>query len=428
MNDLRGRIRVQVDGQLKTGRDVIIGGILGADEFGFSTTALVSLGCILMRKCHLNTCPVGIATQDPELRRKFSGKPEYVVNQFRFIAEEVREIMAELGIRKFEELIGQVELLEMEEAIDNWKLKGLDYSKILHKPEVAESVAIRHVMSQDHTNVLEVLDKEIIEKAKPALENEEKIQLEFSIGNTDRAVGAQLSHKISKKYGEDGLEEDSIKIKFNGSAGQSFGAFLASGVTFELSGDANDYVGKGLSGGNVIIYPPAESTLVPEENIIAGNVLLYGATAGKVYMRGVVGERFAVRNSGAHAVVEGVGDHACEYMTGGLVAVLGGTGRNFAAGMSGGIAYVWDKNKDFEVNCNLGLVDLVPVEEEEDIETLKILVQDHLRHTESSVAQDILERWDDVLPQFVKVYPSDYRRVLEERKKKRMEESLEEVA
>jgi glutamate synthase (NADPH) large chain len=413
---------------LKTGRDVVIGGILGADEFGFSTTALVSLGCILMRKCHLNTCSVGIATQDPELRRKFAGKPEYVVNQFRFIAQETREIMAELGIRKFEDLIGRVELLDSEDVVDHWKLKGIDYTKILYKPDVPETVAIRHVTSQDHTNVHDVLDKEIIEKAKPALENEEKVQLEFPIGNTDRTVGAQLSYQISKKHGEAGLQDDSIYIKFNGSAGQSFGAFLAPGITFELSGDANDYVGKSLSGGNVIIYPPAESTIVPEENIIAGNVLLYGATAGKVYMRGVVGERFAVRNSGAQAVVEGVGDHACEYMTGGLVVVLGGTGRNFAAGMSGGISYVWDKNKDFEVNCNLGLVDLEPVEEEEDIEILKGMVQDHLQYTKSTVAQDVLDRWEEVLPQFVKVYPRDYRRVLEERKKKRMEESLEEVA
>jgi len=428
LNDLRGRIRVQVDGQLKTGRDVIIGGILGADEFGFSTTALVSMGCILMRKCHLNTCSVGVATQDPELRRKFSGKPEYVVNQFQFIAQETREIMAELGIRKFEELIGKVELLDSEDAVEHWKLKGIDYTNILHKPEVPETVAIHHVTTQDHSNVREVLDKEIIEKSKPALDHEEKIQLEFPIGNTDRAVGAQLSYQISKKHGEAGLQDDSICIKFNGSAGQSFGAFLAPGITFELAGDANDYVGKSLSGGNVIIYPPVESTIVPEENIIAGNVLLYGATAGKVYMRGLVGERFAVRNSGAHAVVEGVGDHGCEYMTGGLVVVLGGTGRNFAAGMSGGIAYVWDKNKEFEVNCNLGLVDLEPVEEEEDIETLKGMIQDHLRHTKSTVAQDVLDRWEEVLPQFVKVYPRDYRRVLEERKKKRIEDSLEEVA
>ncbi len=428
LNDLRGRIRVQVDGQLKTGRDVVIGGILGADEFGFSTTALVSLGCILMRKCHLNTCSVGVATQNPELRKKFSGKPEYVVNQFRFIAQEVREIMADLGIRKFKDLIGRVELLDAEDAVDHWKQKGIDYANILHKPDVPEEIAIHHVTTQDHTNVREVLDKEIIEKAKPALESSEKVQLEFPIGNTNRTVGAQLSYQISKKHGEEGLPENTICIKFKGSAGQSFGAFLAPGVTFELSGDANDYVGKGLSGGNVIIYPPVESTIVPEENIIAGNVLLYGATAGKVYMRGIVGERFAVRNSGAHAVVEGVGDHGCEYMTGGLVVVLGRTGRNFAAGMSGGIAYVWDKNKEFEVNCNFGRVDLVPVEEDEDIETLKTMIQDHLKYTKSTVAQDVLNRWEEILPQFIKVYPREYRKVLEERKKKRMQESLEEVA
>lgn len=427
MNDLRGRIRVQVDGQLKTGRDIVIGALLGADEFGASTIALVALGCILMRKCHLNTCSVGIATQDPELRMKFNGKPEYVVNFFRFMAEEVREIMAELGISKFADLIGRVDLLETEGAIDHWKSKGIDLSKILYKPKVSKKVAIRNVCRQDHTNIAEALDHELVEKCKPALEKKYQVHLDYPIGNTDRATGAILSYHISRRHGEKGLPPDTINIVFKGSAGQSFGAFLAPGVTFRLEGDANDYLGKGLSSGHIIAYPPPESTIVPEENILVGNVVLYGAIAGKAFLRGIAGERFCIRNSGCQAVIEGVGDHACEYMTGGTVVVLGETGRNFAAGMSGGIAYVLDRDKKFDINCNKGLVDLLPVEEEEDITILKNLIEEHYLHTKSTVACKVLEEWEATLPQFVKVYPRDYRRVIEQRKLE-MQKALEEVA
>jgi len=426
LNDLRGRIRVQVDGQLKTGRDVVIGALLGADEFGFSTTALVTMGCILMRKCHLNTCPVGIATQNPELRKKFNGQPEHVVNFFNFIAEEVREIMAQLGFRKFSDMIGQVDMLVGQKATDHWKAQGVDVSKILHNPNMPESVAIRNVRTQDLSGDLDdVMDLTLIEKSKPALENKQPVKFDIKIGNTDRSVGAMLSYEISIRHGEEGLPEDTIQFDFKGSAGQSFGAFLAPGVTFHLRGDANDYVGKGLSGGKVIVHPPEESTIVPEENILIGNVVLYGATCGRAFFRGVAGERFAVRNSGAQTVVEGVGDHGCEYMTGGTVVVLGKTGRNFAAGMSGGLAYVLDRDNDFEIHCNKGLVDLVPLEEE-DILILKNLIKEHQQYTGSSVAQAILDDWENTISQFIKIYPRDYRRVLEERKNKA--EKLGEVA
>ncbi|OGX06311.1 MAG: glutamate synthase subunit alpha [Omnitrophica WOR_2 bacterium GWA2_47_8] len=413
MNDLRGRIRVQTDGQLKTGRDVAIAAMLGADEFGFSTAALVSLGCILLRKCHLNTCSVGIATQDPELRKKFSGKPEYVVNFFTFIAEEVREVMAQLGFRKFEDMVGRVDMLETQEVIDHWKAKGLDLTNILHRPDVPSHVAIHHVAKQDH-GLERALDNELIAKCKDAIEHQKKVQLDVPIKNTNRTVGTMLSSEIARRYGLAGLPEDTIQIKFQGSAGQSFGAFLSHGVTLTLEGDANDYVGKGLSGGKMIIYPPKKATFVPEENIIIGNVVLYGAVVGEAYFRGLAGERFAVRNSGAYAVVEGVGDHGCEYMTGGRAVVLGPTGRNFAAGMSGGIAYVWDKDGTFKDRCNLGMVELFPVKNPEDISELKKLIENHSRYTQSSVAKSMLEKWDKILPQFIKVYPMDYRRVLEE--------------
>lgn len=419
LNDLRGRIRVQVDGQLKTGRDVVIGGILGADEFGFSTTTLVTMGCIMMRKCHLNTCSVGIATQDPTLRKKFSGKADYVVNFFKFVAQEVREIMAQLGIRKFDDLIGRVDLLEAEYAVDHWKAYGVDVSRILYKPDVDDSVAIRNVCTQDLSGDLDnALDHRLIRMSEPALKDQQKVQGDSSIINTDRATGAMLSYHISKKYGEQGLPDDTISFNFKGSAGQSFGAFLAPGVTFNLAGDANDYVGKGLSGGKVIIAPPPESTLVPEDNILIGNTVLYGAISGKAFFRGIGGERFAVRNSGAHTVVEGVGDHGCEYMTGGTVVVLGSTGRNFAAGMSGGLAYILDRDDSFSIHCNKSIVDLVPVEETEDIEQLKGLIEEHFQYTQSSVAKKVLDEWEATLPKFIKVYPTDYRRVLEERKNK----------
>jgi glutamate synthase domain-containing protein 2/glutamate synthase domain-containing protein 1/glutamate synthase domain-containing protein 3 len=419
LNDLRGRIRVQVDGQLKTGRDVVIGGILGADEFGFSTTTLVTMGCIMMRKCHLNTCSVGIATQDPTLRKKFSGKADYVVNFFKFVAQEVREIMAQLGISKFDDLIGRVDLLEAEYAVDHWKAYGVDVSRILYKPDVDDSVAIRNVCTQDLSGDLDnALDHRLIRMSEPALKDQQKVQGDSSIINTDRATGAMLSYQISKKYGEEGLPADTIHFNFKGSAGQSFGAFLAPGVTFNLAGDANDYVGKGLSGGKIIISPPPESTLVPEDNILIGNTVLYGAVSGKAFFRGIGGERFAVRNSGAHTVIEGVGDHGCEYMTGGTVVVLGSTGRNFAAGMSGGLAYILDRDDSFSIHCNKSIVDLVPVEETEDIEQLKGLIEEHFQYTQSSVAKKVLDEWEATLPKFIKVYPTDYRRVLEERKNK----------
>ncbi len=415
MNDLRGRIRVQTDGQLKTGRDVVIGSMLGADEFGFSTAPLVALGCILLRKCHLNTCSVGIATQDPELRKKFQGKPEHVINFFTFVAQEVREIMAEVGFRTMAEMTGRVDMLESEEAIGHWKAQGLDFSKILHKPDVSADVAIRHCQKQDH-GLEKALDNKLLEIARPALERGERVEAQMPIRNINRTVGTILSSEIARRHGLKGLPDDTIRFHFKGSAGQSFGAFLAHGVTLILEGDSNDYLAKGISGGRIIVYPPRESTFVPEENIIVGNVLLYGAIAGEVYIRGLAGERFSVRNSGANAVVEGVGDHGCEYMTGGRVVVLGPTGRNFAAGMSGGIAYVWDREGTFPIHCNKGMVELYPVEAEEDIEELRQLIQDHLRFTDSAVARCVLDDWQNILPQFVKIYPTDYRRVLDEAK------------
>ncbi len=424
MNDLRGRIRVQVDGQLKTGRDVIIGALLGADEFGFSTAPLITLGCILMRKCHLNTCSVGIATQDPELRKKFKGDPQHVVNFFNFVAEEVREIMAQLGVRKLDEIIGKTELLEMDGAVDHWKSKGLDFSRIFHKPDVPPHVAKYHVVRQDLRNdIIDVLDRQLIRKSRSALDRKEQVRLAFDIKNTDRAVGAMLSYEVSKNHGEEGLAPDTIVMHFKGSAGQSFGAFLAPGITFTLEGDANDYLGKGLSGGKIVAYPAKDSTFIPEKNMIAGNVLLYGGIAGKVFLRGMAGERFAIRNSGVEVVVEGVGDHGCEYMTGGTVVVLGETGKNFAAGMSGGLAYVLDSEKSFQENCNHGLVDLFPLEDDEDIEKLRSLIEEHFHNTYSTVARKILNEWEETLPQFLKVYPRDYRHVLEERRKRQEEEN-----
>ncbi len=426
MNDLRGRIRVQTDGQLKTGRDVAVAAMLGADEFGFATTALVSLGCILLRKCQLNTCSVGVATQDPELRKKFAGKPEHVVNFFTYIAEECREIMAELGIRKFDDMVGRVDMLEAKEALDHWKAKGLDLTNILHRPDVPPGVAIRHVGKQDH-GLENALDNKIIELCKEAIENKKPVKLELPIRNTNRTVGTMLSSEIARRYNLAGLPADTIQIKFTGSAGQSFGAFLANGVSLTLEGDTNDYVGKGLSGGRIVVFPPKNVTFVPEENILVGNVVLYGAIFGEAYFRGLAGERFAVRNSGASAVVEGVGDHGCEYMTGGRVVVLGSTGRNFAAGMSGGFAYVWDKEEKFTGLCNLSMVDLEPLIDPVEIKEVRTLIGKHKDYTGSTVAESVLENWEKVLPQFVKVYPKDYRRVIEEANKIKSEKSQEVV-
>ncbi len=429
LNRLRGRVAVQVDGQLKTGRDVVVGAILGADEFGFATAPLVVQGCIMMRKCHLNTCPVGVATQDPVLRRKFTGKPEYVVNYFFFVAEEVRELMASLGVRKLDELIGRTDLLDMRKGIEHWKAKGLDFSRIFYMPKMPAEVSLRHTEAQDH-GLEKALDRRLLELAQPALLRGEKVAIDMPIRNVNRTVGTMLSHEIASRYGHEGLPEDSIRVKFAGSAGQSFGAFLARGITLELVGDANDYTGKGLSGGRISVQPSPKFRGEPTENIICGNVVLYGAIAGEAYFRGVAGERFAVRNSGASAVVEGVGDHGCEYMTGGTVAVLGLTGRNFAAGMSGGIAYVLDVDGEFAKRCNPAMVDLEPVltESEQqgklarelwhrgqsDEAILRQLIEAHVKHTGSRRGQQLLEKWSESRGRFVKVFPKEYRRALGE--------------
>ncbi len=412
INDLRGRIRVQTDGTLKTGRDVVLCGMLGADEFGFATIALVCLGCVMLRKCHLDACSVGIATQDPELRKNFRGKPEHIVNFFMFIAEDVRAIMAELGFRTFDELIGRVDMIEAKDALAHWKLKGVDLTNILHKPDVPKHISVRHCARQEH-GLEKALDNEILSRCKDALEQKKPVAFAMNISNVNRTVGTMLSSAIAVKYGMAGLPEGTVTVSFSGSAGQSFGAFLSRGVTFELEGDCNDYVGKGLSGGRIIVRPPKGSALQAEANIIVGNVVLYGGICGEAFFRGVAGERFAVRNSGVDAVVEGTGDHGCEYMTGGRVVVLGPTGRNFGAGMSGGIAYVLDKDGAFAARCNTGMVDLVSVVDPEDAAALKSMIAAHGRYTQSTVAADILARWDAVLPQFVKVYPREYRAVVE---------------
>ena len=412
LNKLRDRIRIQVDGQIKTGRDVIIGALLGAEEFGFGTTALVTMGCIMMRKCHLNTCPVGVATQDPELRKRFAGKPEHIVNFMRFIAQEVREYMAELGFRTFDEMVGRVDMIEMDNAVNHYKLNGLDFSKVLYKTDETGKVPSRCIRPQEHDFSLS-LDKILIEKSAEAINNGKKIEFEQIVKNYNRTVGATLSAEVSKKYGSKGMPEDTLKINFTGSAGQSFGAFLAPGITFILKGDANDYFGKGLSGGKLIVRVQEGTTFLPHKNIISGNVNLFGATSGEAYINGRAGERFCVRNSGAIAVVEGVGDHGCEYMTGGRVIVLGSTGVNFAAGMSGGIAYVLDDTQLFDTRCNLEMVDIEPVNEKSDIDFLKLYIQKHYDYTESPMAKYIIDNWVEMLPYFVKVMPIDYRKALE---------------
>jgi len=429
LNRLRGRIAVQVDGQIKTGRDVVVGAILGADEFGFATAPLVVQGCIMMRKCHLNTCPVGVATQDPALRKKFSGKPEYVVNYFFYVAEEVRELMASLGVRKFDDLIGNTELLDMKKGIEHWKAKGLDFTRIFQMPKMPDDVARYKSESQDH-GLDRALDNRLIELAQAALERGEKVAIDMPIRNINRTVGTMLSSEVARRYGHEGLPEDTIHVRFAGSAGQSFGAFLARGVRLDLIGDTNDYCGKGLSGGRISVQPSPKFRGEPTENIITGNVVLYGAIAGEAYFRGVAGERFAVRNSGAQAVVEGVGDHGCEYMTGGTVAVLGTTGRNFAAGMSGGIAYVLDEDGEFVRRCNTAMVDLEPVLSESeqnakvprdiwhlgqpDEAMLKGMIERHAQYTDSRRAHEILQRWAIYRSRFVKVFPQEYRRALGE--------------
>ncbi len=442
LNRLRGRIAVQTDGGMRTGRDVVVAALLGADEMGFATAPLIVEGCIMMRKCHLNTCPVGVATQDPELRKRFTGKPEHVVNYFFFVAEEARRLMAKLGFRSVNEMIGRSDRLDMRRAIDHWKAQGLDFSRILHKPEAGPEVAVYNCETQDH-GLDKALDHELIRQAAPTLERGEPVRIDIDVHNYNRTFGTLLSGRLAEKYGHAGLPDDTVYIKAKGTGGQSFGAWVTKGVTIELEGEANDYVGKGLSGGRLVIYPPADSGIEQaEENIIVGNTVLYGGISGECYFRGVAGERFGVRNSGVTAVIEGVGDHGCEYMTGGIVVCLGATGRNFAAGMSGGIAYVLNGAGDFAQHCNQTQVELEPIEEEDialealdhqggDLEThgrvdvshdmtrfdairLKQLVENHHRYTGSTVAADILANWEQYLPKFVKVMPVDYRRALKE--------------
>jgi glutamate synthase (NADPH) large chain len=443
-NDLRGRIAVQADGGIRTGRDVVIAALLGADEIGFATAPLIAAGCIMMRKCHLNTCPVGVATQDPELRKRFKGQPEHVINFFFFVAEEVREYLAAMGFTSYGELIGATEWLDQQDAIAHWKAKGLDFTRIFAKPDVTGPVATRKVMAQDHGIDL-ILDRKLIAEAMPALEKGKAVEIVSKIGNADRTAGAMLSGEVAKRHGHEGLPEDTIKVKFTGIAGQSFGAWAAHGMTLELTGEANDYVGKGLSGGKLIIKPHDRIGFAPEKSIIVGNTVLYGAITGECYFRGVAGERFAVRNSGAVAVVEGVGDHGCEYMTGGCVLVIGETGRNFAAGMSGGVAYVLDEAGDFAKRCNLAMVDLAPIPAEDatierlhhhggDLESHGLvdvtaamdkhdatrvweLLTRHVKYTGSSRAKTILDNWQTYLPKFVKVMPVEYARALQELEK-----------
>jgi glutamate synthase (NADPH/NADH) large chain len=443
LNGLRGRIAVQVDGGLRTGRDVVVGALLGADEFGFATAPLIAAGCIMMRKCHLNTCPVGIATQDPVLRKRFTGQPEHVINFMFFVAEEVRALMARLGFRRFEDMIGRVDRLDARRAVEHWKARGVDLGRVLYQAPAAPGVPIHNGERQQH-HLERALDNALIEAAMPALERGEPVRIERDIRNVNRTVGAMLSGEVALRYGHGGLPENTISITFRGTAGGSFGAFLARGVSLELIGDANDYVGKGLSGGQLVVRQPDKARRDPTENIIVGNTVLYGAVAGEAYFEGVAGERFAVRNSGAVAVVEGVGDHGCEYMTGGVVVVLGETGRNFAAGMSGGVAYVYDPHRRFADLCNTAMVDLEPVapaavdadddpgqpgrrsiDVEDsgmgdmlrfDAERLRILIERHRLHTGSRRAQALLDDWDNARADFVKVMPKDYRRALIELK------------
>jgi glutamate synthase (NADPH/NADH) large chain len=420
LNRLRDRIVVQVDGQLRTGRDVVIAALLGAEEFGFATAALVVSGCIMMRVCHLNTCPVGIATQDPELRKKFTGRPEFVENYFRFVAEDVRELMAQLGFRTVAEMVGRADRLEMRAALAHWKAKGVDLARILHQPEADERAARHCVRAQEH-GLEHALDVEIIERASSALNGGAAVEIDLPIRNVHRTVGTQLGSEITRRYGGQGLPDDTIRVRFTGSAGQSFGAFLPRGATLALEGDANDFWGKGLSGGKLIVYPPRKSLFASHENVIIGNVSLYGATSGEAYVRGVAGERFAVRNSGASAVVEGVGDHACEYMTGGRVVVIGRTGRNFAAGMSGGIAYVLDADGEFRKRCNREMVELEPLESAEDVEVVRTLLRRHVRYTNSGRAVRLLADWLEESARFLKIIPRDYKRVLVAEAKARRE-------
>ena len=424
LNGLRGQVRLQTDGQIKTGRDVISMALLGAEEFGFGTTVLIVLGCVMMRKCHANTCPVGVATQNPELREHFRGHYEYVVNYFRFLAQEVREYLAEMGFRHFNDIVGRTDLIALRERDAASKAATLDFGRLLHR--VDNNAAIHHVTSQQH-DIDTVLDQQIIKAAAPALDMQKEVSLEYAIANTDRSVGAMLSGTVVAKYGHKGLPDETINIKFKGSAGQSFGAFLPTGVNFKLEGEANDYLGKALSGGRIAVMPPVRSSYKAEDNTIAGNTLLYGATSGEVYINGKVGERFAVRNSGAIAVVEGVGDHCCEYMTGGRVVVLGETGRNFAAGMSGGVAYVWDKNHNFDYFCNMEMVELSLIENSTSRKELHELIRQHYLYTGSQLARTMLDDWNRYVDDFIQITPIEYKRVLAEEQMRKLQEKIAEV-
>jgi glutamate synthase (NADPH/NADH) large chain len=451
LNGLRSRVALQVDGGLRTGRDVIIGALLGADEFGFSTAPLIAAGCIMMRKCHLNTCPVGVATQDPVLRKRFKGTPEHVINFFFYVAEEVRELLAEMGFTHLDQIVGNTDLLEKRALISHWKARGLDFSRMFFRPD-APAEATHWTERQKHP-IDDVLDRRLVEQAKPALEARQPVRIETEIRNVDRSVGAMLSGEVARRFRHKGLREDTISVKLTGTAGQSFGAFLARGISFELVGDGNDYVGKGLSGGRIVVRPAEEAKIVAEDSIIVGNTVLYGAIEGECYFRGVAGERFAVRNSGAVAVVEGVGDHGCEYMTGGVVVVIGKTGRNFAAGMSGGVAYVLDEEGDFAMRCNMAMIELEPVPEEDDLmekllhhggdidhkgrvdvsgdmtshdeERLYQLIANHVHYTGSTRGREILDHWPDYRPKFRKVMPVEYRRALQEMERLRMNVAAE---
>jgi len=420
LNDLRSRVRLQTDGQMRTGRDVALACLLGAEEFTFCTSVLIVLGCVMLRHCHLNNCSVGIATQDEVLRRRFSGRPEYVINYFHFVAEELRQIMSCLGLRRIDEMIGRTDLLELNSAILPWKAKGIDCSRILYKPEVPETVGTHNLISQEH-GIDKILDLKLMKLTQDALENRKALRLELDIKNTNRTTGAMLSGEVCRIFGEEGLPENTIYCKFKGVAGQSFAAFLAKGITFELEGMANDYVGKGISAGKIIIYPDKSADYKPQENIIIGNTAFYGAISGEAYIRGVAGERFCIRNSGLYAVVEGLGDHGCEYMTGGRVVVLGKTGRNFGAGMSGGIAYIYDTQRDFPKKCNTDMVELEKVSGD-DAQTIKNLLTNHYRYTQSPIAKIVLDNFKNEINKFVKVMPKEYRRILGESK---IEEKLE---
>jgi glutamate synthase (ferredoxin) len=424
MNDLRGRIIVQADGMIRTAKDVVIATMLGAEEFGIATASLVVIGCIMMRKCHLNTCPVGIATQDPELRKKFTGQPEHVVNFFFMLAEEIRELMAKLGFRTIDEMVGRVDRLDTRAAIAHWKAKGLDFSSILYRPEVPDRVKTHHEDSQDHGIERSLDMTTLLDLCKPALEQKRPVKLDLPIRNINRTVGTVLSSEVTRRHGAAGLPDGTIQINFTGTAGQSLLAFGVPGVTVKVEGDVNDYCGKGLSGGRVIVRPARNATFKAEDNVIAGNVVAYGATSGEIYIRGICGERFCVRNSGAEAVVEGTGDHGCEYMTGGRAVILGETGRNFAAGMSGGIAYVWDSAGTFRQKVNKEMVDLEPLDQN-DLDYLKDRIEKHVEYTDSSRGKEILDGWQAEQSRFVKVMPIDYKRALAELRKLAEQEQAE---